>query len=323
MKHAVRIISLIISFSYGINVCHAYEKLPDDDSKILQKYSIVHNGIKRSYYLYIPTEIGNDKLPLMIALHGGMGNGEKMNELTLSKFNILADKEKFIVVYPDGIGRNWNDGRKNMPRSYKAHNNNIDDVGFISLLIDTLIETKNVDSNRIYITGMSNGALMVHRLAIELSGKIAAAAAVCGNLPTDLKSIPQNKVSFMIINGTNDPLVPYYGGYVHFNNRKLGLVSSTQESLLFWLKNNKIQSEPVFSNYPDRSIQDSCLTNITSFSSEDNSTEVVLISIDGGGHTWPGAWQYFDENLIGKTCRDFDACTVIWLFCKKHSRHLN
>lgn len=311
------IIFISISISISIPVSSAACSTPPLDTLC----HIVHDGITRTYLMHIPANIDTSKsIPLMIVLHGGHGSGKRMVELTKGGFDNLADQENFIVVYPNGIRRNWNDGRLDMPASYKAHNCNINDVGFISALIDEMVKTKNADPKRVYVTGMSNGAIMTHRLAIELSDKIAAAAPVCGNIPADLKSLPANSVAIMMINGTDDPLVPFEGGYVHFNKKKLGKILSTSESASFWVKNNKISSTPVISALPDTNTADSCHVLKTTFGEREEPREVVLITIEGGGHTWAGGWQYINERWIGKTCRDFDACIMIWEFCKLHSK---
>jgi len=284
--------------------------IPDYES-----HTIIHDGLKRTYLVHFPKNMDKkSRRPLIIALHGGLGNGKRMMELTSYKFNELSDKENFIVVYPDGIGKNWNDGRKNMPGRYKAHNRNIDDVGFISTLIDTMVNYYNVDSTRVFVTGMSNGAIMSQRLAIELSDKIAAAAPVCGNIPEDLESTPKNAVAMMIINGTKDPLVPYDGGYVHFGKKKLGKVCSTDESIKFWVKHNQVKTDPVTTKIENINISDSCNIEKTTYFTPCNCKNVVLISVKNGGHTWPGGKQYLGKKLIGNTNRDIDACQVIWDF---------
>lgn len=285
------------------------------------KLFLFHDGIKRTYTLYVPDSLkANRSHPLVIALHGGRGNGERMIDLTQGGFNKLADRDSFIVVYPDGIGKNWNDGRQNMPYSYKAHRKNIDDVGFISSLIDELVKTCNVDTKRVYVTGMSNGALMTHRLAIELSDKIAAVAPVCGNIPADLKSIPADTVPVLIINGVLDPLVPYDGSFVHIMNKKLGRIESTNSSVTYWLRHNFNISPPVVTELPDTNVSDSCHVRKTTFGMPNDAGEVVLLTIEGGGHTWPGGWQYLSEKWVGRTCRDIDACEIIWDFFKNHSK---
>jgi polyhydroxybutyrate depolymerase len=128
-------------------------------------------GLERIYRIHIPPSYDKARLsPLLIALHGGGGTGKKMEKLTLGGFNKLSDREGFIVVYPDGIEKHWNDGRENV--SYRAHREKVDDVGFLSALIDALMKERNIDRNLVYVTGISNGAMMSFRLACELSQKI-------------------------------------------------------------------------------------------------------------------------------------------------------
>ena len=283
-----------------------------------ETYTFMHGGLKRTFRVCMPANADTTKpLPMLIVLHGGGGTGKGMIKLTGGKFNQLSGRENFIVVYPDAFKKNWNDGRLNLPPSYTAHHRNIDDVGFISALIDGMVKMKYADPARIYVTGMSNGAMMTHRLAIELSHKIAAAAPVCGNIPADLKSVPANPVAMMIINGTDDPLVPFEGGFVHFKKRQAGKILSTNESVTFWVNNNKTNTAPVVSDVPDTDPADGCRVRKTEFLGPQ---EVVLIAIQGGGHTWPGGLQYLGEKWIGKTSRYIDACEMIWEFCKRHSR---
>lgn len=140
--------------------------------------TIIHNGLKRTYWLHIPPpQFAGQLLPLVFALHGGGGSGRKMAGFT--GFNRLADREGFMVAYPDGVEKHWNDGR-DLAR-YRAQRENIDDVGFIAHLMDTLEKDYPVDPGRIYVTGASNGALMSYRLACELTDRIAAIAPVIWN----------------------------------------------------------------------------------------------------------------------------------------------
>jgi len=145
--------------------------------------SIVLKGTERTYRVHLPPSLKRvDKPPLLIVLHGGGGSGKQMERMTLGKFNTLADREGFIVVYPDALGRHWNDGRG--LRRYFSQREGVDDVGFIAALIDHFLRELNVDRKRIYVAGMSNGAMMCCRLASELSERVAAVAAVAGAMPS-------------------------------------------------------------------------------------------------------------------------------------------
>ncbi len=284
--------------------------------------SIILNGVKRTYLLYVPSSRDRDVLaPLLIALHGGGGKGKHMRRLTQGGFDRLADREGFIVVYPDGIERNWNDGRSREEVSYRAHQDNVDDVGFISALIDRLVRELNVDPRRVYVTGMSNGAMMSHRLACELSDKITAIAPVSGNFPRNLypSCSPSRPVSVLIINNVEDPLVPFAGGSVTgpWGRKKLGEVLSTAETVRFWARHNRCSLPPASGYEPDRDPRDGTRTRKEVYRNGENNVTVILYAVEGGGHTWPGGYQYLDERIVGKTSRDMDANEVIWAFFKK------
>jgi polyhydroxybutyrate depolymerase len=290
-----------------------------------QKSSFVHKDLERSFNIYIPSLYDKSvQLPLIIVLHGRGTNGEAMILVTRQGFDKLADKDKFITVYPNGIELNWNDGRMDEEANDRAHKENIDDVGFISALIDFMIKDYNINSKRVYITGMSNGALMAYRLACELSNKITAIAPVDGSIAQLLSStcVPARPVSVLAINNVNDPLVPFEGGevYGNFHLVKLGKVLSVKESIMFWVNRNKCLTTPVVTEEPDRDPKDGTRVLRREYTNGIGQTEVIVYSIDGGGHTWPGGVQYLPEWVIGKTCMDIDADEVIWSFFKKHSR---
>jgi len=245
-----------------------------------------------------------------------------MVKLTLGGFDKLSDKEGFVVVYPDGIGKNWNDGRSGEETGYRAHKENIDDVGFISALIDALIKKLDIDPKRVYVTGMSNGAIMSYRLACELTGKIASVAAVAGNIPQNLypSCSPSRPISVLAINNVNDPLLPWAGKDITgpFGLKKLGKVLSTAETIRFWVNHNNCSLSPVITHEPDKDPKDGTRIRKEVYRNGKNETEVILYAIEGGGHTWPGGYQYLNERIIGKTSRDLDANEVIWDFFKKH-----
>jgi polyhydroxybutyrate depolymerase len=290
-----------------------------------QKTSFIHDNLKRSFKIYLPEYYEKSlQFPLVIALHGRGGNGESMILITRKGFNKLADKDGFIVVYPDGIDLNWNDGRMDEEANDRAHRENIDDVGFISALIDSMISNYNIDPKRVYVTGISNGAIMSYRLACELTYKITAIAPVDGNIPLMLlpECSPSRYISVLAINNINDPLVPYNGGDIYGSIRRvnLGKVLSVDESILFWVNWNKCSANPVITEVPDRDLKDGTKVIRKHYLNGMEGTEVILFSIEGGGHTWPGGFQYLPVAIIGRTCRDFDANEVIWSFFKNHSR---
>lgn len=293
--------------------------------KLVEK-SIPAGGVKRTYLLYEPAYRQDGVRPLVIALHGGGGKGEHMVKLTKERFNQLADGEGFLVAYPDAIEKQWNDGRTNTSSRGKIPNESKDDVGFIAALIDDLVKNNRVDPQRVFVTGMSNGAMMTYRLACELSEKIAAAAPVAGDIAEGISSCtPQNPVSMLIINNTRDPLVPWNGGDVTgpFGRKKLGKVLSVKASVDFWVKNDSCDLTPEVMSIPDNNTGDGSTVTVKKYKNGKNHTEVYVYSVEGGGHTWPGGLPYLSEGLVGKTNMDFNACEVIWEFFKNHPFHPN
>jgi polyhydroxybutyrate depolymerase len=289
--------------------------------------TLILKGLKRKYRFYIPSFYSKfKKLPLIFVLHGRGANGASMLLLTRKGFNKLAERDGFIVIYPDGIEMNWNDGRKDEKSNDRAHRENIDDVGFISALIDVMKRDYNIDPGRVYVTGISNGAIMAYRLAIELSHKITAIAPVNGNIPQQLfpECVPYLPVSVLAINNTDDPMVPFDGGEIQgsFKGVKLGKVLSVKESIGFWVNRNNCSDVPDVEEIPDKDPSDGTTAVRKRYRSEASGTEVILYEIKGGGHTWPGGVQYLPASIIGRTCRDFDANEVIWSFFRNISRSM-
>ncbi len=285
--------------------------------------SIIVGGLERTYLIHNPASNFHRSIPILIVLHGGGGNAKSMVKLTNGGFDQLSDKKGFIVVYPEGIDKHWNDGRNEKETGYEKHEENTDDVGFISALIDDLVKKYKADSKRVYVTGMSNGAIMSYRLGCELSGKIAAIAPVAGNIPENLnqRCKPANPIAVLAINGDKDPLVPYNGGDVTgpFGKKKLGKVLSAHESVLFWVKINACSLNPVVNDEPDNDPDDGTRVQEQQFMNGRDNCEVILYTIKGGGHTWPGGYQYLGKWIIGNTCRDINATEVIWEFFERHA----
>jgi polyhydroxybutyrate depolymerase len=313
----VPFIAFILVFLILLGGC-AY-KTPENPNTFAR--SILAGGLERTYRIHIPPQLPQNSSPaLVFVLHGGGGTGEGMERsLTLGGFNTLADQYQFIVVYPDGIGKSWNDGRKNM--TDPAHQQHIDDVGFFSLLIDNLSQEFHIDANRVFVAGISNGAMMSYWLAMELPGKIAAIAPVAGAIPADL--LPFNMsdvpVSVCAISGTKDPLVPWNGGVV-YPRRPRGTVISVNDSILFWVTHDQCSLIPHSIDLPNIVLRDLTRVHEDIYQNGTNTSEVVLYTIINGGHTWPGGLQYLPKALVGRTCRDINANEVIWDFFSTHQK---
>jgi polyhydroxybutyrate depolymerase len=277
--------------------------------------SIEFEGRTRSYLLYLPPAVTGPKaLPLLLAFHGGGGQGQSMQRLT--GFNTLADQQGFIAVYPDAVDKNWNDGRDSP--FLASQREGINDTGFVSALIDHLSHNLNIDPKRIYATGMSNGGIFSQMVGCELAGKIAAIAPVAGSMATKLapNCNPARPLPVMMIMGTDDPLVPWQGGAVV--NDKRGTVLSVADTIQKWVAFDGCDSTPTITREPDKDPQDGTQVRREAYSSCKDSTEVILYAVEGGGHAWPGGPQYAPPPLIGKTNRDINASQLIWDFFSRH-----
>jgi polyhydroxybutyrate depolymerase len=311
-------------FPVTMRVLSWIRRLFPSGSGIYRKESLVHDNLQRTYIFYIPSSYNRSvPVPLVIALHGRGVDGEGMILVTRKGFDRLADRDGFITVYPDGIELNWNDGRMDEEADDRAHTEDIDDVGFMAALADRMVRDYNVDPNRIYVTGISNGAIMSYRLACELSHKIAAIAPVDGNIPQLFipECSPSRHIPVLAINNVNDPMVPFEGGEIHgHSGRKiLGKVLSVEQSIGYWVKKNGCSPVPVVNEEPDRDPADGTRVTSMEYVNRDDGTEVILFIVDGGGHTWPGGLQYLPERVIGKTSRDIDANEVIWSFFRRQT----
>jgi polyhydroxybutyrate depolymerase len=263
-------------------------------------------GVERTYLLHLPPSYDSRKaVPLVLVFHGGRGSGKRVAGMT--GFSQLADEKGFIVVYPDALNGYWNDGRPRTGESLP------DDVAFISTLIDRLGTLFAIDPKRVYATGISNGAIFVQRLGCELPDKLAAIAPVAGTLAKDLKVRPGEPVSVLMIHGTADEFVPYGGGEVRGDIG--GQVLSVKETAAMWVEaNGCADAAPRVSLRAPKSGTDTRVRRET-WGPCKAGTAVVVYTVEGGGHAWPGApARRVMGRVVGTTSRDFDAARTIWEF---------
>ncbi len=230
--------------------------------------------------------------------------------------NPLADREGFIIVYPDGIDKGWNDGRG----TTKAEQQQIDDVGFVKALIDHLARhIVHLDRNRIYATGMSNGAIFSHRLGCELADELAAIAPVAGIMAENIapQCSPSHPLPIIAFHGTADPFTPYKGGASR--SGRGGRVLSAEGAIAFWAAKNSCFPSPTVEALPDR-IEDGTTVTRTTYTGCNRRADAVLYTIHEGGHTWPGGPQYLSTRLIGRASQDISASELMWEFFKRHPK---
>jgi polyhydroxybutyrate depolymerase len=263
--------------------------------------SFMHGGIQRTYRVYVPTAYNASvSAPLIINLHGYGSNNIEQELYT--NFKPIADTAGFIIVHPNGTPDfsntlHWN----------TFGTSNVDDVGFLSALIDTLSKNLNIDQSRVYSTGMSNGGFMSFQLACQLGNRIAAIASVTGTMTTNNLAAcqPTRPIAIMQIHGTADATVPYMGNF---------FFAPVQNLINFWVGYNGTSTIPQIFILPDINPNDGSTAELHTYTGGVNGTSVVHYKVIGGGHSWPGA-----PININVTNMDFSASAEIWRFFRQYN----
>lgn len=286
--------------------------------------SFSHGGRDRSYQLYRPASLAAGAHPgLILALHGAGGTGRGMEGLALGQLNRVADRDGLIVAYPDGVKKRWNDGRSGEDATVDT---TVDDEGFLIALVDDLSRRFSIDPTRVYVTGASNGGFMAFRLACTHPDKLAAIAPVMSGLGSSVaETCAESKpdapaVSLLMINGTEDPLVPFDGVEVKFRDKHLGAKLTVPATISRWSTWLGCTQPPTKSDLADVDPSDRTRVSLSQQLVCRDQSEVTLVTIEGGGHTWPGGHPYLPERTIGRTSRDVDASELIGAFFSRHRR---
>lgn len=274
------------------------------------------DGRDRSYRLYVPASLPDGPVPLLVALHGGLGSASQFAEN--SGFDGLAEANGFIVVYPDGISarpdgtrlRTWNGGDCCGP----AVERDVDDVGFVRRLLDTVAAEHAVDPARVFATGHSNGAILAYRLACELSDRIVAIGIQAGSLGID-RCNPSQPVSVLHIHGTADTNHPIDGG-----------VGTGVSGVAFRAASAAVEAMAVANGCPAPPVTTTGDANpdltATTWSDCGAGTVVRFLVVEGASHAWMGHAPASDAaaGLVGEPYPDLDASWTVWTFLAAHPR---
>jgi polyhydroxybutyrate depolymerase len=275
-------------------------------------------GRVRRFALHLPQTRSGDGIPLVIVLHGNHPDATGLMMRDWTTFDERADAYGFAVAYPDGVGGCWADGRG----VTAADEAGVDDVAFLRALVGASAERYGTSADRAVVAGVSNGAFMAHRMAIEASDQVAVFGAVAGGLPARLRDArPAHAVSAMLIHGTADRISPIEGGYSRHrgpHGELRGRTLSLDETAAFWRGVDRCPPGPGD-------------TRTTEFSSRNTSesgaggTRVAAWTVFGGGHTWPGGKPFPGVAETGPA--EFDAAEEICRFAgpllaPAHSRRL-
>jgi polyhydroxybutyrate depolymerase len=270
---------------------------------------------ERRYLLYAPARPAASPA-LLILFHGSFGNPATIRRDTGFGFDRLADRDGFIVAYPQSYEGNWNDCRK--AARYPARTLDIDDVRFFEALVSSLRREHGIDPARVFVAGYSNGGHFVFRLALERPDRIAGAAVFAASLPTDdnngcaARGTPP---PILLVDGTDDPINPYEGGKVTlfgFGNR--GTVRSAGASAA-WFARATGAAGPAIASVPARANGDSTWVERSEWRA--GKSEVVLLTVHGGGHVIPQA-AYRPRRILGGVTTAIDGPSEAWAFFRRH-----
>lgn len=279
-------------------------------------YTFEFDGRERLYRLFVPS--GYDAatpVPLVMALHGA--GGWAAQQEAYSDWNELAERETFVTVHPQGAlptgpGFRWNAGEPMridgpLRELFESGDDMPDDAGFLAALLAHVQAELCIDPDRIYVNGLSNGGGMTHHIACVLSGTVAAAGTVAGAytaIPGGCE--PERPVPIVSFHGTADRIVPYGG------SARIGL-AAIEDWAADWAARNGCDAAPATTETVAETVSVVRYTGCT------DDAEVVLYTIDGGGHTWPGADPLLPI-LMGYTTQAIDATEVMWQFFAAHPR---
>lgn len=300
-----------------------YVYTPDPQSAQLSgahsKVSFEVGGLMRSYRTYVPKGLPQGA-PLVVVMHGSGEGPQGIRTGTGYAFERLADLHGFAVVYPKSYASDWNDCSRIGDKELAGVT--ADDVAFLAAMVDKLVGQLNLDPARVFATGVSNGGSMAMRLALEQPSRYRAVAAVVANVPA-----PQNfqckpaaqATSVMIMNGTEDPLVPYAGGEINLLGLfyKGGPIISSRASAQYFADWAHLAGAP---QTRENSVAEGVRVEQNRWSPGNNGsgakTEVELVTIHGGGHGLPQPYAR-RLRLLGPSPMEPDGSAMIWAFFER------
>ena len=270
----------------------------------VQTHSILIDGNRRSYSLYVPKRVANAPA-LVIVLHGGGGTGRQIMRNTQKRFNQLAERDGFIVAYPDAIDRIWDFGEGQISLALEHPRN---DLKFLTRMINQIDSQVGLNRARVFATGISRGGQAAYFLGCKRPKLIHAIAPVAMPLPGFLKDDCRGKppLPILLINGTADPIVPYGGGQIRLGRKTRGKVLSTARTMVLFARKNHCG--------PGRRVTSKGAVDMIRL--KGCAAPTRLFRVNGGGHTWPGGGRSWPR-IVGPVNRDIDAADEIWRFFRQ------
>ena len=289
-------------------------------SGTVTKGTITVAGLTRTYSTYVPRELPKGA-PLVVVMHGSGENGARIRVETGYGFDRLADEHHFAIAYPNAYEGYWD--VCSIVGAIRANGRNVDDVAFLSALADKLRTEIGVDRDRVFAAGSSRGGSMALRLALEAPSRFRAVAAVSANVPAPenfkCKPAGHGTSSVMIMNGTDDPLVPFNGGNVSLFGLfyRNGKVLSSRASGQYFADLNKITGPPATSDTQMAGgvhVERVLWRNDSSVN--DSNVEVELVAVHGAGHGIPQPYRR-RPRLLGPSPMELNGPEVIWAFFER------
>lgn len=276
------------------------------------RHTIKVDGVTRNYLLYKPRKLDRTKShPLVLVMHGGGGTARGLYRDTRDSFTALADKHGFYIAYPNAVKRMWDFGTGKVSEELEVRT---DDRQYFANLLTHLASSLPVDERRIFATGISRGGQASYFLACQFPDRIRAIAPITMPMPefmaADCKATPD--IGLALLNGTQDPVVPYEGGQIVVQGKQRGIVLSTKQTLTTWLSRNGCSTERT-TQRTINPIADNTSVQRTDWT-QCSGAPVRLYRIEGGGHTWPSGSQYLPVRVVGEVTHDIDGANEIWDF---------
>jgi len=276
-------------------------------------HTLTHGGRERSYLLHVPEFQPTERWPLILVLHGSGTHAAAMRDFC--GLDELADRAGFVAVYPNGTGRvdharSWNAG----DCCGHAYHYKSDDVGFLEAILHEVEQRFAIDPARIYATGMSNGGMMSYRFAAE-SDRLTAVASICGPLGFDTLESKRG-IPVLHFHGTADLFTPFEGG-TGPRSISQGRFRSVAKTITTWVEANGCNSTPDHTLMHEGTSDGMPITRDHYTQGRDGS-EVILYTIESGGHTWPGRPPTLE--FLGPATLAISANEILWEFFQRHVR---
>lgn len=314
---------LIISMIFLLSACggkNASSLDPVHENALLESQSFSVSNVERQYHLYLPAD--PETASIVILLHGNGGSSDQILGLTGAKaphkvWLNVAQEENIILVIPNGsLGpndkRGWNDCRNDAPT-----NPDLDDVDFLSELISFVKRRYGSNEAKVFSVGTSNGGHMAMRLAMAIPEKLDAIAFIVASKPVNSECAESTvPLSVLMMNGTDDPILPYDGGQIGSDR---GEVLSAVKTINYWTNRNQSDATPIETGIADNDPDDDSTIKRYSYRNGTANTIVEHYEVIGGGHTEPSIAQRYSglfKLVVGNQNGDIEMATEILNFFK-------